>query len=101
MHHPEVADGIALPTLREAVEREFPGADVTVAHGTGVDDGDTAGIDEAVRVAREADVVIAVLGDRAGLFGRGTSGGADASRWRCPEPSSNCSTRSWTRAPRW
>ncbi|MFD0132643.1 glycoside hydrolase family 3 N-terminal domain-containing protein [Streptomyces sp. NPDC127159] len=85
VHHPEVADGIALPTLREAVEREFPGADVTVAHGTGVDDGDTAGIDEAVRVAREADVVIAVLGDRAGLFGRGTSGeGCDAESLALP-----------------
>ncbi|MEU5375495.1 glycoside hydrolase family 3 N-terminal domain-containing protein [Streptomyces sp. NPDC005968] len=85
VHHPEVADGIVLPTLREAVEREFPGADVTVAHGTGVDDGDTAGIDEAVRVAREADVVIAVLGDRAGLFGRGTSGeGCDAESLALP-----------------
>ncbi|MEW2463882.1 glycoside hydrolase family 3 N-terminal domain-containing protein [Streptomyces sp. NPDC046994] len=85
VHHPEVADGIVLPTLREAVEREFPGADVTVAGGTGIDDGDTAGIDEAVRVAREADVVIAVLGDRAGLFGRGTSGeGCDAESLALP-----------------
>ncbi|MEU6492501.1 MULTISPECIES: glycoside hydrolase family 3 N-terminal domain-containing protein [unclassified Streptomyces] len=85
VHHPEVADGIVLPTLREAVEREFPGADVTVARGTGIDDGDTAGIDEAVRVAREADVVIAVLGDRAGLFGRGTSGeGCDAESLALP-----------------
>ncbi|MEU6513384.1 glycoside hydrolase family 3 N-terminal domain-containing protein [Streptomyces sp. NPDC046978] len=85
VHHPEVADGIVLPTLREAVEREFPGVDVTVARGTGIDDGDTAGIDEAVRVAREADVVIAVLGDRAGLFGRGTSGeGCDAESLALP-----------------
>ncbi|MFI8192394.1 beta-glucosidase [Streptomyces sp. NPDC085946] len=74
VHHPGVPDGIDLPTLREAVAREFPDAEVTVARGTGVDDGDVSGIAEAVAAARDADVVLAVLGDRAGLFGRGTSG---------------------------
>ncbi|GAA3782585.1 beta-xylosidase/alpha-l-arabinosidase [Streptomyces chiangmaiensis] len=85
VHHPEVEAGMALPTLREAVAREFPGADVTPARGTGIDDGDTAGIAEAVHVAREADLVVAVLGDRAGLFGRGTSGeGCDAESLTLP-----------------
>ena len=85
VHHPQVPAGIGLPTLREAVEREFPGVEVAVARGTGIDDGDTSGIDDAVRVAREADVVIAVLGDRAGLFGRGTSGeGCDADSLALP-----------------
>ncbi|MEV5432659.1 glycoside hydrolase family 3 N-terminal domain-containing protein [Streptomyces sp. NPDC052701] len=74
VHHPQVPAGIDLPTLHEAVTREFPDAEVTVARGTGIDDGDVRGIAEAVDAAREADVVIAVLGDRAGLFGRGTSG---------------------------
>ncbi|MFD1659556.1 glycoside hydrolase family 3 N-terminal domain-containing protein [Streptomyces caeni] len=85
VHHPGTPAGIELPSLREAVAREFPGAEITVARGTGIDDGDTSGIAEAVRAAREADVVLAVLGDRAGLFGRGTSGeGCDAASLALP-----------------
>ncbi|GAA2595432.1 beta-xylosidase/alpha-l-arabinosidase [Streptomyces lienomycini] len=79
VQHPDVPVGIELPTLHAALAAEFPDADITVARGTGVDDGDLSGIGEAVDTAREADVVVAVLGDRAGLFGRGTSGeGCDA-----------------------
>ncbi|MFJ3824421.1 beta-xylosidase/alpha-l-arabinosidase [Streptomyces nodosus] len=85
VHHPEVPLGLELPTLRDAMAREFPDAEITVARGTGVDDGDTSGIEDAVRAAGEADVVIAVLGDRAGLFGRGTSGeGCDAESLELP-----------------
>ncbi|MFW6690837.1 glycoside hydrolase family 3 N-terminal domain-containing protein [Streptomyces sp. MAR4 CNX-425] len=77
--HPEIPVGIGLPTLHEALRREFPAAIVTVAAGCSVDGPETDGIAAAVRAAREADVVIAALGDRAGLFGRGTSGeGCDA-----------------------
>ncbi|WP_318210596.1 beta-glucosidase family protein [Streptomyces sp. SJL17-1] len=77
--HPEIPAGIALPTLREALVAEFPGAEVLVARGTGIDDGGTEGFAEALDVARRADIVVAALGDRAGLFGRGTSGeGCDA-----------------------
>ncbi|MFE3165351.1 glycoside hydrolase family 3 C-terminal domain-containing protein, partial [Streptomyces sp. NPDC059224] len=85
MHHPATPLGIELPTLREALTEEFPDAEITVARGTGVDDGDLLGIGEAVRAAREADVAVLVLGDRAGLFGRGTSGeGCDAETLRLP-----------------
>ncbi|MEV5986693.1 glycoside hydrolase family 3 N-terminal domain-containing protein [Streptomyces sp. NPDC052051] len=85
VHHPRVPLGIDLPTLRDAVAREFPDAEITVARGTGVDDGDTSGIEDAVRAAGDADVVLAVLGDRAGLFGRGTSGeGCDAGSLTLP-----------------
>ncbi|MCZ9336213.1 glycoside hydrolase family 3 C-terminal domain-containing protein, partial [Streptomyces sp. TRM76130] len=46
---------------------------------------DTGGIAEAVARAAGADVCVAVLGDRAGLFGRGTSGeGCDAGDLRLP-----------------
>uniref|UniRef100_UPI00403FE09D beta-xylosidase/alpha-l-arabinosidase n=1 Tax=Streptomyces sp. SJL17-4 TaxID=2967224 RepID=UPI00403FE09D len=77
--HPEIPAGIALPTLRETLVAEFPGAEVLVARGTGIDDGGTEGFAEALDVARRADIVVAALGDRAGLFGRGTSGeGCDA-----------------------
>ncbi|MER6702877.1 beta-glucosidase family protein [Streptomyces fumanus] len=74
VRHPGTAVGIELPTLRETLAAEFPDAEITVARGTGVDDGDLSGLAEAARVAREADVAVVVLGDRAGLFGRGTSG---------------------------
>ncbi|MGW5772073.1 beta-xylosidase/alpha-l-arabinosidase [Streptomyces longwoodensis] len=74
VHHPDQPVGIELPTLRESLEREFPDAELTVVRGTGVDDGDTSSLADAVAAARDADVVVAVLGDRAGLFGRGTSG---------------------------
>ncbi|AZM50077.1 glycosyl hydrolase [Streptomyces sp. WAC 06738] len=83
--HPETPVGIGLPTLHEALRREFPDATVTVAAGCSVDGPETDGIAEAVRAAREADVVIAALGDRAGLFGRGTSGeGCDAESLALP-----------------
>ncbi|MEU0225546.1 glycoside hydrolase family 3 N-terminal domain-containing protein [Streptomyces sp. NPDC006284] len=74
VHHPATPVGIELPTLRDTLAAEFPDTEFTLVRGTGVDDGDVFGIPEAVRAARDADVVVAVLGDRAGLFGRGTSG---------------------------
>ncbi|MEU3032931.1 glycoside hydrolase family 3 N-terminal domain-containing protein [Streptomyces griseoaurantiacus] len=74
VRHPGTPLGIGLPTLRDTLAAEFPEAELTVVRGTGVDDGDLSGLPEAVRAAREADVAVVVLGDRAGLFGRGTSG---------------------------
>ncbi|MER7488811.1 glycoside hydrolase family 3 C-terminal domain-containing protein, partial [Streptomyces sp. NPDC126497] len=74
VRHPGTPLGIELPTLHETLAAEFPDAEITYARGTGVDDGDLSGLDEAARVAREADVALVVLGDRAGLFGQGTSG---------------------------
>ncbi|WP_299527874.1 beta-glucosidase [uncultured Streptomyces sp.] len=83
--HPEVDAGIELPTLREALTREFPGAEIVAVRGAEVDGEDRSGFAEAVRAAADADVVIAALGDRAGLFGRGTSGeGCDAESLALP-----------------
>ncbi|MGW2957163.1 beta-xylosidase/alpha-l-arabinosidase [Streptomyces sp. NPDC001220] len=73
-HHPEVDLGIAIPTVLESLRAELPDAKVTFAEGCDVSDPDTTGFTEAVARAAEADVCVAVLGDRAGLFGRGTSG---------------------------
>lgn len=79
VQHPGVPVGIELPTLREALTAEFPDNEISVARGAGVDDPDTGGFAEAAALARGADVVVLALGDRAGLFGRGTSGeGCDA-----------------------
>lgn len=84
-HHPEVPMGIEIPTLLEALRTELPDAKVTFAEGCGVADPDTAGFEEAVARVSEADVCLAVLGDRAGLFGRGTSGeGCDVTDLRLP-----------------
>ncbi|MFG2271846.1 glycoside hydrolase family 3 N-terminal domain-containing protein [Streptomyces chartreusis] len=84
-HHPEVPMGIEIPTLLEALRTELPDAKVTFAEGCGVTDPDTSGFEEAVARASEADVCLAVLGDRAGLFGRGTSGeGCDVTDLRLP-----------------
>ncbi|MFI5553248.1 glycoside hydrolase family 3 N-terminal domain-containing protein [Streptomyces sp. NPDC051738] len=84
-HHPEVPMGIEIPTLLEALRTELPDAKVTFAEGCDVADPDPAGFEEAVARASEADVCLAVLGDRAGLFGRGTSGeGCDVSDLRLP-----------------
>jgi len=71
---PDIAAGIELPTVAASLRTEFPDSSVEYVLGCGIDDPDPSGIDAAVAAAREADVVIAVLGDRAGLFGRGTSG---------------------------
>ncbi|MFF4837124.1 glycoside hydrolase family 3 N-terminal domain-containing protein [Streptomyces sp. NPDC001315] len=84
-HHPEVPTGIDIPTVLEALRAELPDAKVTFAEGCGVSDPDDSGFEEAVTRASEADVCVAVLGDRAGLFGRGTSGeGCDVADLQLP-----------------
>ncbi|CAM5649220.1 beta-xylosidase/alpha-l-arabinosidase [Streptomyces badius] len=77
--HPGTPLGIDLPTLREACAAEFPHSELVTARGADIDGTSTDGFGEAVDLARGADLAILALGDRAGLFGRGTSGeGCDA-----------------------
>ncbi|MEE1833797.1 glycoside hydrolase family 3 N-terminal domain-containing protein [Streptomyces sp. SP17KL33] len=83
--HPGTPLGIEIPTVLDALRTELPDAKITYAAGSDVDGDDTGGFPEAVARASEADVCVAVLGDRAGLFGRGTSGeGCDAEDLRLP-----------------
>jgi beta-xylosidase len=85
VQHPEWALGIELPTLLDAVRAEFPDSEVTYSIGTTIDGDETSGFDDALALAADADVVVLALGDRAGLFGRGTSGeGCDAESLRLP-----------------
>ncbi|WP_033196999.1 beta-glucosidase family protein [Agromyces italicus] len=85
VHHPESGPGIELPTLVESLREEFPGAEISLAAGTSIDGGETGGIAEAALLAASADLVVLALGDRAGLFGRGTSGeGCDAESLELP-----------------
>jgi beta-glucosidase-like glycosyl hydrolase len=72
--HPETPAGIAVPTVRAALEREWPDAVVSFARGCAVDDGDVTGIPDAVADAARSDVAVVVVGDHSGLFGRGTVG---------------------------
>ncbi|ROO60727.1 beta-glucosidase [Micromonospora sp. Llam0] len=72
--HPGVAAGIEVPTVLEAVRAEFGAELVSWAHGCDVDDADRSGFTPAVDAAATADVAVLVVGDRAGLFGRGTVG---------------------------
>ncbi|MFR0357719.1 glycoside hydrolase family 3 N-terminal domain-containing protein [Streptomyces sediminimaris] len=84
-HHPGVETGVEIPTVLEALRAELPDAKVTFAEGCDTSDPDASGFEEAVARTAEADVCVAVLGDRAGLFGRGTSGeGCDVQDLRLP-----------------
>jgi len=73
-HHPEVPADLEMPTVLEALQKEFPAAEVVYAPGCEVEGSDDSGIDAAVEIARTAEVAVVVVGDRAGLFGRGTVG---------------------------
>lgn len=73
-HHPEVPLGLELPSVFEALRAELPGAVSEVFPGCDVSGEDASGIADAVAAARAADVAVVVVGDRAGLFGRGTVG---------------------------
>jgi beta-glucosidase len=70
--HPGVEPGVDVPTVLEALRAEF--GDVPFSVGCAVDDDDRSGFDAAVAAATGADVAVLVMGDQAGLFGRGTVG---------------------------
>jgi beta-glucosidase len=61
-------------TLLDAIRGRLATAEVRHAAGTGIRDGDDAGIAEAVALARASDVAIIVLGERSGLTDDATTG---------------------------
>ncbi|MDR7280643.1 beta-xylosidase/alpha-l-arabinosidase [Catenuloplanes atrovinosus] len=73
-HHPGLPLGVVIPTLAEALGRTaIPGCTI---------DGDE---EPDIADAADADVIVAVLGDRSGIFGIGTSGeGCDVPDLRLP-----------------
>ena len=89
-HHPELPLGFEIPTVFEAFGPAFDRAGLTraelvFAEGCAVEGDDTSGFAEAVAAAEGADVVVVVVGDQAGLFGRGTVGeGNDAESLELP-----------------
>ncbi|MGI4894111.1 MAG: glycoside hydrolase family 3 C-terminal domain-containing protein, partial [Janthinobacterium lividum] len=84
--HPGVELGLDVDSVLAALDVEFgTGARITHVRGADVDTADTSGFEAAVTAAAQAEVCIAVMGDRAGLFGRGTSGeGCDAESLELP-----------------
>jgi beta-glucosidase-like glycosyl hydrolase len=76
---PDLPVGVEIPSLADALRTELPDAAIDVVAGCDVRLPDGADIEAAVAAARDAEVCVLALGDRAGLFGRGTSGeGCDA-----------------------
>lgn len=83
--HPETPVGVDIATLLDSLRAELPDAKVTFAQGCDTSEPGTGGFEEAVARTAEADVCVAVLGDRAGLFGGGTSGeGCDVAELQLP-----------------
>ncbi|KAB8189816.1 glycosyl hydrolase [Nonomuraea phyllanthi] len=81
--HPEQGLGVELPSLREALGALS--VDLDYERGCDITGDDTSGIAAAVAAAARSDVCVLAVGDRAGLFGRGTSGeGCDAADLRLP-----------------
>ncbi|NYH41566.1 beta-glucosidase [Micromonospora jinlongensis] len=83
VHHSEFGLGLDIPSLRDELARRVP----LLSHERGctITGADTSGIPAAVAAAAAADVCVLAVGDRAGMFGRGTSGeGCDAADLRLP-----------------
>jgi beta-glucosidase len=74
VQHPGVPAGLPVPTVAGALRDELGAERLTFARGCDVDSADRSGFDEALGIARTADVAVMVMGDHAGLFGRGTVG---------------------------
>ncbi|WP_225636620.1 glycoside hydrolase family 3 N-terminal domain-containing protein [Streptomyces solaniscabiei] len=66
--------GFAAPSLLQALTGALPTAGIRYERGCPIKDLDRSGIADAVTAAEEAELCVAVVGDRAGLFGSGTSG---------------------------
>ncbi|MGP4099559.1 beta-glucosidase family protein [Nonomuraea sp. KM90] len=83
--YPEHGMGLPIPSVRERLAAEFPGAELGYALGADVTGDDGSGIAAAAELAAGSDLALLFVGDRAGLFGGGTSGeGCDAADLRLP-----------------
>ena len=73
-HHPETPIGLQIPSVLESLREAMPDAEFNYVHGSDISGSDRSGFADAARAASNADVAIVVVGDQAGLFGRGTVG---------------------------
>ncbi|GLY90936.1 glycoside hydrolase family 3 N-terminal domain-containing protein [Actinoallomurus iriomotensis] len=83
--YPDLPIGVEVSSLAEALRAELPGVELTATADGDVMVSDDGDIEAAVAAARGADVCVLALGDRAGMFGHGTSGeGCDAETLALP-----------------
>ncbi|GGL42286.1 glycoside hydrolase family 3 C-terminal domain-containing protein [Phycicoccus endophyticus] len=83
--YPGRGPGLEVSTMLDSLRAELPDSEVGYALGCAVEGEDTSGIAAAAALAAQADLTVAFVGDRAGLFGIGTSGeGCDAEDLRLP-----------------
>lgn len=84
--HPDLGLGVDVASIAEAIAGNLPAAHVAVELGCPLDaPGFADDVDRAVVAARNAEIVVAIVGDRAGMFGKGTSGeGSDAPSLELP-----------------
>ncbi|WP_460070432.1 glycoside hydrolase family 3 N-terminal domain-containing protein [Streptomyces sp. YKOK-I1] len=81
----DLGNGVEAVSLRAALAAELPGVDWRFAEGCPVREPDRSGIAGAVAEAAGADAAVVVVGDKAGMFGIGTSGeGCDVEDLRLP-----------------
>jgi beta-glucosidase-like glycosyl hydrolase len=83
--YPDLGLGVDVPDAVDALRAELPGVEVVHEPGCDIQAPDRSGFAAAVAAARDADLCVAMVGDLAGLFGKGTSGeGCDADDLRLP-----------------
>lgn len=85
-HYPgEAGKVVTTPTILEVLERALGADRIGYARGCEIMSDDTGAIDEAARLAQNADVALVVVGDTAGHFRRGTVGeGTDTASLKLP-----------------
>lgn len=79
---------VRIVTVLEAIRsRVSPGIEVLYAKGCDVHGDDRSGFSEAIEIAKKSDVIIAVMGDRSGLFNQkmfSSGEGVDRASLRLP-----------------
>jgi hypothetical protein len=88
--------GLNMVSVLDSMKREFGSAEINFVKALdAVDATDASKIAEAVEAAKKSEIAVVVVGDRAGLFGRGTSGeGCDAEDLDLPGIQVGCSPMS-------
>ncbi|MFJ5223078.1 glycoside hydrolase family 3 N-terminal domain-containing protein [Streptomyces sp. NPDC088400] len=81
----DLGNGVEAVSLRTALAEELPSVEWEFVQGCPIRDEDGSGIPAAVAASTAADLTVLVVGDKAGMFGIGTSGeGCDAEDLRLP-----------------
>ncbi|MFD8812923.1 glycoside hydrolase family 3 protein [Streptomyces sp. NPDC059627] len=81
----DLGNGVEALSLRATLAAELPGVDWVFEQGCPIREEDRSGVAAAVAASRAADLTVLVVGDKAGMFGIGTSGeGCDVEDLRLP-----------------